>query len=136
MRRALTLLLPLVVAAGVCLFPQEAYAQVGSIAGLVRDTSGAVLPGVTVEVTSPAIIEKVRSSVTDGSGRYQITALPVGTYSVSFTLTGFATTRREKIVVSSNIVSNVGVDLSVGGLDDKIDVTAETPTVDITTPGV
>ena len=136
MRRALALLLPLVVAAGVCLFPQEAYAQVGSMAGVVRDSSGAVLPGVTVEVTSPALIEKVRTSVTDSNGRYQITALPVGTYSVSFTLTGFATARREKVIVSSDIVANVGVEMSVGNLDDRIDVTAEVPTVDITTPGV
>jgi len=136
MRRSLALLLPLAVAVGLCLFPQEAYAQVGSIAGIVRDTSGAVLPGVTVEVTSPSLIEKVRSAVTDSNGRYQIPALPVGTYTASFTLTGFSTARREKVIVSSNSVANVGAEMSVGNLSDKVEVTAEVPIVDITNPGV
>jgi hypothetical protein len=80
---------------GAMLFlPCLAYGQVGSVAGTVRDSSGAVVPGVTVEVTSPALIEKVRSTTTDDSGRYQITALPVGTYTVTFSLTGFSAVRR------------------------------------------
>src|SRR5262245_37042896 len=72
------------------LAPAAAYAQ-ASIAGVVKDSSGAVLPGVTVEVASPALIEKTRSSVTDGSGLYQIISLPPGTYSVTFSLQGFTT---------------------------------------------
>src|SRR5262245_35127312 len=71
--------------------------QTGSIAGVVRDTSGAVLPGVTVEASSPALIEKSRSVVTDGQGRYTVVDLRPGTYSVAFTLPGFATVRREGI---------------------------------------
>ena len=70
--------------------------QLGTIAGAVRDTSGAVLPGVTVEVASPALIEKVRTAVADGSGQYTVINLPVGTYSVTFTLPGFNTVRRER----------------------------------------
>src|SRR5688572_6170097 len=99
MLQAQAFVLPLTIAALV-LFPEVASAQVGSIAGVARDASGAVMPGVTVEVTSPALIEKVRSTVTDSNGRYQITALPVGTYSATFTLPGFTTTRRENIVIS------------------------------------
>ena len=77
--------------------PGTAYAQVGAIAGIVRDASGAVMPGVTVEVTSPALIEKVRSTITDDSGRYQITVLPVGTYKVTFALQGFSTVERDNV---------------------------------------
>jgi hypothetical protein len=68
--------------------PVSALAQ-ASIAGTVRDTSGAVMPGVTVEATSPALIEKLRTGVTDGSGQYKIEQLRPGTYTVTFTLTGF-----------------------------------------------
>src|SRR5690349_19774420 len=77
---------------GVCLalLPAIASAQTSSIAGTVRDTSGAVLPGVTVEVSSPVLIEKTRSAVTDGSGQYKIIELRPGTYSVTFTLPGFS----------------------------------------------
>ena len=70
------------------LLPAAAFAQEGQIAGTVRDTSGAVMPGVTVEVTSPALIEKVRTATTDANGQYRITNLPVGTYKVTFSLTG------------------------------------------------
>src|SRR6478672_469712 len=101
MRRLLVSLLPLV-AAAILLVPHTASAQVGSIAGVVRDASGAVLPGVTVEVTSPALIEKVRSTTTDNNGRYQITALSVGSYSVSISLPGFSTFKRENVVVNTD----------------------------------
>jgi hypothetical protein len=74
-----------------------AQGQSGSIAGIVRDTSGAVLPGVTVEAASPALIEKVRTVVTDGQGQYKIVDLRPGTYSVTFTLTGFSAVRREQV---------------------------------------
>ena len=88
MIRTLRLLGALAVAA-VCLTPSMARAQTSSIAGLVTDTSGAVLPGVTVEASSPALIEGTRTATTDGSGRYNITELRPGVYTVTFTLTGF-----------------------------------------------
>jgi len=75
----------------VLLLPAPAAAQGGaSISGVVKDASGAVLPGVTVEAANPALIEKVRSTITDGSGQYRIIELLPGTYTVTFTLTGFA----------------------------------------------
>src|SRR5882762_5489666 len=78
-----------------------AQGQTGTIAGVVKDATGAVLPGVTVEVASPALIEKVRSGVTDGEGAYKIINLRPGTYSVTFTLTGFSTVKREGIELTS-----------------------------------
>ena len=83
-----------VVAAVVLSVPAAARAQ-GTITGVVRDTSGAVLPGVTVEAASPALIEKVRSAVTDGTGQYRIVDLRPGTYEVTFTLTGFSIVKRD-----------------------------------------
>src|SRR3954469_13415373 len=82
------------------LLPAVAMAQAvatGTISGVVRDASGGVLPGVTVEAASPALIEKVRTAVTDGQGVYRIINLRPGTYAVTFTLTGFATVRREGV---------------------------------------
>ena len=84
---------------GLVLLPALAFAQ-ASITGVVKDTSGAVLPGVTVEVASPVLIEKTRSTVTDGTGVYRFVSLLPGTYSVSFTLTGFQTVRREGVELS------------------------------------
>ena len=78
------------------LAPQIAHAQ-SSITGVVRDTSGAVLPGVTVEASSDVLIEKVRTAVTDGNGLYRIVDLRPGTYAVTFTLTGFSTFKREGV---------------------------------------
>ena len=83
---------PLVVASSLLLLPASAWAQ-SSITGVVRDASGAVLPGVTVEAASPALIEKVRSTVTDAQGRYRIVDLRPGTYTVTFALTGFTTSK-------------------------------------------
>ena len=116
----------------VCTFlmPVAAFAQ-ASIAGVVRDTSGAVLPGVTVEASSPALIEKVRSAVTDGSGQYRIVALDSGTYAVTFTLTGFAAVRREGIELTGSFVATVNADLRVGTVQETITVTGETPLVDV-----
>src|SRR5262245_38759206 len=89
---------------GLLALPAASGAQVlGTIAGNVKDGSGAVLPGVTVEAASPALIEKVRSAVTDGSGQYRIVNLPPGTYSVTFSLTGFSTVKRDGVEVSTNI---------------------------------
>jgi hypothetical protein len=129
MRQVLKVVLPLLGA--LFLLPCTAYAQTGSISGQARDASGGALPGVTVEVTSPALIEKIRTSVTDDNGRYQITALPVGTYEVTFTLQSFATVKRANIVITSNFNANVPVEMSVGGLKDTVNVVAESPVVDV-----
>jgi hypothetical protein len=103
-----------------------------SIAGVVRDGSGAVLPGVTVEASSPALIEKTRSAVTDGSGQYRIVDLGPGRYTVSFTLTGFKTVRREDVVLEGAFTAQVSVGLEVGALAESVTVTGATPTVDVT----
>src|SRR5437660_5738624 len=91
------------------LAPIAAYAQ-ASITGVVKDTSGAVLPGVTVEVASPALIEKTRSAVSDGSGQYRIVDLRPGTYAVTFTLTGFSSVKREGIELTGSFVASVNAD--------------------------
>jgi hypothetical protein len=87
--------------------PAAASAQTSGIAGTVRDTSGAVLPGVTVEVSSPALIEKSRSAVTDGSGNFNVTSLRPGTYSVTFTLPGFNTVRRDGVELTSDFTATI-----------------------------
>ena len=110
--------------------PVSAYAQ-ASIAGLVRDASGAVLPGVTVEAASPALIEKVRAAATDGSGQYTIVDLRPGTYAVTFTLPGFSTVKHEGIVLTGNFVATVNADLRVGTVEETITVRGETPIVDV-----
>ena len=112
------------------LAPAVAYAQ-ASITGVVRDPSGGVLPGVTVEASSPALIEKVRSVVTDDSGRYRIVDLRPGTYTVTFTLSGFSTTRREGIELPGSFVATVDIDLSVGRLEETVEVTGDSPIVDV-----
>jgi hypothetical protein len=110
--------------------PSIAAAQ-GAIAGIATDTSGAVLPGVTVEAASPALIEKVRLSVTDGTGQYQIINLPPGAYTVTFTLAGFNTFRREGIELTGNFTATVNGNLRVGALEETITVTGEAPVVDV-----
>src|SRR5712692_6594370 len=100
------------------------------IAGVVRDASGAVLPGVTVEAASPALIEKVRTVVTDGEGRYSIVDLRLGTYTVTFTLPGFSTLRREGIVLTAGFTATVNADLKVGALEETVTVTGASPIVD------
>ena len=112
------------------LLPAAAYAQ-AAITGVVRDTSGGVLPGVTVEAASPVLIEKVRSVTTDETGQYRIVDLRPGTYSVTFTLPGFSTVRREGIELSGTFVATVNGDLKVGALEETITVTGETPIVDV-----
>jgi len=111
--------------------PSVAYAQSG-MAGLVTDTTGAVLPGVTVEAASPELIEKVKTAVTDGQGRYQIIDLRPGRYSVTFTLTGFNTVKREAINIPADFVANVSVQLAVGSLEETVTVSGATPVVDTT----
>ena len=110
--------------------PSSLFAQ-ASIAGAVRDTSGAVLPGVTIEAASPALIEKVRSVVSDGSGQYRIENLRPGTYSVTFTLTGFSVVRREGLELTGTFTATVNGELQVGSLEETVTVTGESPTVDV-----
>lgn len=110
----------------------ETHAQRGdsSIAGAVRDTSGAVLPGVTVEVASPALIERTRSAITDGSGQYRAVDLVPGTYTVTFTLPGFSTVVREGIQLTSGFAANVNADMRVGAVEETITVSGASPVVD------
>ena len=116
----------------VILMPAAAAGQIASgISGSVRDTSGAVLPGVTVEAASPVLIEGSRTTVTDSSGQYQITDLRPGEYVVTFTLTGFKTVRREGIVLSAAFTATVNTELQVGQLEESITVTGESPLVDV-----
>ena len=111
---------------------QEASAQVlGTIAGAAKDTSGAVLPGVTVEVSSPALIEKVRSATSDTNGLYRIVNLPPGVYVVTFSLSGFNTWRREGVEVSPGFTATIDSDMRVGNIQETITVTGESPVVDI-----
>ena len=114
------------------LFPAVASAQ-SAITGLVRDTSGAVLPGVTVEVASPVLIEKMRSAVSDGQGRYTIVDLRPGTYTVTFTLAGFNTVRREGLELPANFTATVNADLPVGALEESVTVSGASPVVDVST---
>jgi hypothetical protein len=102
-----------------------------SITGVVRDASGAVLPGVTVEASSPALIEKTRTSVTDGAGQFKIEQLRGGIYSVTFSLTGFSTLKREGIELAGSFAATVNADLKVGSLSETLTVTGEAPVVDI-----
>src|SRR5258705_6613987 len=112
------------------LLPASAFAQ-ASITGVVKDTSGAVLPGVTVEAASPVLIEKIRTAVTDGRGQYRIVDLRAGTYTVTFTLTGFSTLKREDIELTGSFTATVNGDLKVGALSETITVSGETPIVDV-----
>ena len=116
--------------AAVLLIPASLYAQ-ASIAGIVRDTSGAILPGVTVEASSPALIEKVRSGVSDGTGQYRIENLRPGLYSVQFTLAGFNVVVREGIELTGSMTATVNAELRVGSLEETITVTGESPVVDL-----
>ena len=112
------------------LLPTAAYAQ-AQIVGQVRDESGGVLPGVTVEASSPAIIEKTRTVVTDDQGRYRVDALRPGIYRLAFTLVGFSTVVREGIDVPSEVVLTVNADMKVGALEETITVSGETPQIDV-----
>src|SRR5688572_60958 len=102
-----------------------------SITGVVRDGSGAVLPGVTVEAASPALIEESRSAVTDGTGRYQVAGLLAGTYTVSFSLSGFSTVRRDGVQISGSLVATIDIDMRLGSLEETNTVTGESPIVDV-----
>jgi hypothetical protein len=107
-----------------------AFAQ-ASITGIARDSSGAVLPGVSVEAASPALIEKVRTATTDGNGQYRIVDLRAGEYAVTFTLPGFSTVRREGITLLGAFTATVNAEMRIGGLEETITVTGESPIVDV-----
>jgi hypothetical protein len=122
------------VLAGLTALPAAAYAQAvtgASIAGTVKDASGAVLPAVTVEASSPALIEKVRSVVTDGSGQYKLEDLRPGTYTVTFTLSGFTTFKREDLILEGSFVATVNADLKLGNVSETVTVSGESPVVDV-----
>ena len=112
------------------LLPVVASGQ-ATISGVVKDASGAVLPGVTVEASSPALIEKVRTTVTDGTGQYAIENLRPGVYAVKFTLTGFAPVQRDGVELSGSFTARINADMRVGGIEETIKVTGETPVVDV-----
>ena len=112
------------------LLPAVAFAQ-ASLAGVAKDSSGAVLPGVTVEASSSALIEKTRSVVTDSAGQYKIVDLRPGTYTLTFSLTGFSTVKREGLELTGGGTTTVNADMKVGALEETLTVTGETPVVDV-----
>jgi hypothetical protein len=116
--------------AALLLTPAAAHAQ-ASIAGTVKDSSGAVLPGVTVEASSPALIEKARAVVTDSTGQYRIVDLRPGTYTVTFTLAGFASVKREGIELTGSFTATVNPEMKVGSVAETVTVTGESPIVDV-----
>ena len=120
-----------VLVAAVVLLPALSHAQ--SLAGTVRDASGGVLPGVTVEAASPVLIEKVRTATTDDAGQYRIENLPPGTYSLTYTLPGFTTVKRDGVELSGVGVITINSELRVGGIQETITVTGESPVVDTQT---
>ena len=122
-----------VVLAGLALLtlvPDRADAQ-SAIAGFVRDTTGAVLPGVTVEASSPALIEQARTATTDARGLYRIIDLRPGMYTVTFTLPGFSVVRREGIELPADFTATVNSELRVGALEETVTVTGASPVVDV-----
>ena len=128
-RRSFSILVTLLM--GLAATP-PAFAQTGSgIAGIVRDASGGVLPGVTVEASSPALIEGTRSAITDGAGSYRIENLRPGDYVVAFTLTGFRTVKRGGITLPASFTATINADMAVGQLEEAITVTGEAPLVDV-----
>ena len=134
MRIGCTVLALAWLAVGHLLAPASTWAQgatQASITGLVRDTSGAILPGVTVEAASDVLIEKVRAGVSDGTGRYRIVSLPPGTYVLTFTLPGFSPVRREGVQLAGSFVATINADLQVGSLEETITVTGEAAVVDV-----
>jgi len=120
-----------VLMAAVVLIPSLSYAQ--SLAGTVRDASGGVLPGVTVEAASPVLIEKVRTATSDNAGQYRIENLPPGTYSLTYTLPGFTTVKRDGVELSGSGVLTINSEMRVGGIQETITVTGESPVVDTQT---
>ncbi len=128
-RSSLAAALLLAVTALVAL-PGTAHAQ-SAIAGVVKDSSGAILPGVTVEAASPALIEKSRTVVSDGQGQYKIVDLRPGTYTITFTLSGFQTFKREGLSLPANFTATVNANMSVGAIEEAVTVSGASPVVDV-----
>jgi hypothetical protein len=126
-----SVLFGLVVIAVMAPAPLLAQSGQSAIAGLVRDSTGGVLPGVTVEASSPALIEQSKSAVTNENGQYRIVDLRPGTYKITFTLPGFSTIIRDGVVLEANFVAPVNVDMAVGTVEQSIIVTGESPIVDV-----
>ena len=120
-------------ALAVCLLAPVAAAAQSAIAGIVKDTTGATMPGVTVEASSDVLIEKVKSAVTDGNGSYRIADLRPGVYNVTFTLPGFKTYRRDGLQLPAEFTATINAELAVGSLEETITVTGSSPVVDVTT---
>src|SRR2546428_6405942 len=123
----------LVVLSSVMFLPAAAWAQgsgSATIAGVVKDTSGAVMPGVTVEAASPALIEKVKSVVSDAQGQFKIVDLRPGTYVVTFSLPGFSTVKREGLELTTAFTTTVNAELKVGTLEETVTVSGAAPVVD------
>jgi Carboxypeptidase regulatory-like domain len=119
------------VCAAAFLLPAAALAQErATIVGVVQDSTGAVMPGVTVEAASPALIEQVRTAVTDGNGRYAVIDLRPGTYTVTFTLPGFKVSKREGIVLEGAFTAQVNAALAVGAVEETVTVSGQSPIVD------
>jgi len=112
--------------------PAVVRAQSGII-GVVKDTTGAILPGVTVEASSPALIEKTKSTVTDEQGQYRVVDLRPGSYVVVFTLPGFSTIRRDGIELPTDFTATLNIDMKVGSVEETITVSGQTPVVDVQT---
>src|SRR5713226_7133582 len=112
--------------------PAATFAQQtnAGIAGIARDASGAVLPGVTVEASSPILIERVRTVTTDGDGRYNIVELPPGSYTVTFSLPGFSAVKNEGLELNAGVTLTVNAELHVGALEETVIVTGASPIVD------
>jgi hypothetical protein len=121
-----------IVALGWLALPASARAQ-SAFTGVVKDTSGAVLPGVTVEASSPVLIEKTRSVVTDENGAYRLVDLRPGVYTLTFTLPGFSTVKRDGIPLESNFTMTLNADLKVGALEETVTVSGSSPVVDVQT---
>src|SRR5262245_40775627 len=112
----------------VALFPRCVLAQ-ASITGIVKDTTGAVLPGVTVEASSDVLIERVRAAVSDGAGQYRIVDLRPGLYTVTFTLDGFTTLKRGGVELAGSFTASINAEMQVGQVKETVVVTSETPIV-------
>ena len=114
----------------VMMLTRHAQAQ-SAFVGVVKDATGAVLPGVAVEASSPALIEKTKSTVTDAQGQYRIVDLRPGTYSVVFTLPGFSSVRREEVQLPTDFTATVNADLKVGSVEETVTVAGQSPVVDV-----
>ena len=131
MRRAIFVAVVSLLSGLALLHPVPAAAQQASVAGAVTDGSGAVLPGVVVEVSSAALIEKTRSVVTDGTGQDRIVGLPSGTYTVTYTLTGFNIVQREGVELAGSLIVTIDIQMRVGTIEESVVVTGESPVVDV-----